>query len=197
MQMPFSRNKYLRTALWALAAVTVLTLTGCGAQRRTVKTPEVVTTHYRNVSARQLPVTISMDSMTYTVYCTMQAVRDSVIVLSYQPLAGMEIVRVEVTEKTIVGVDRTHKRYCVVPLYLPRKGGAWHSLPLKDGETCYRTLQEAVFNENGGTLATEYDGHQLLLQIGSGKRTYGEDFTVRPLKLDEYEEITAHSLLGL
>jgi len=195
MQMLFSRNKTIVLVL--LAAVTALMLTGCGAQKRTVKSPEVVTTHYRNVSARQLPVTITADSMTYTVYCAMQAVRDSVIVLSYQPLAGMEIVRVEVSAKNILGVDRTHKRYCIVPLYLPRKGGPWHSLPIKDGEACYRRLQEAVFSENGGTMETEYDGHHLLLQIGSGKRTYGEPFTVRPLKIDEYEEITAHSLLGL
>ena len=65
MQMLFSRNKTIVLVL--LAAVTALMLTGCGAQKRTVKSPEVVTTHYRNVSARQLPVTITADSMTYTV----------------------------------------------------------------------------------------------------------------------------------
>lgn len=182
--------------LWALAGLAALTLAGCGAQKRTVKSPEVVTTHYRTVSARQLPVTVTADSTTYTVYCAMQAVRDSILVLSFQPLAGMEIARVEVTPVNLIGADRTHKRYCIVPLHRQKQGGAWHSLPLRDGDAFFKALQEAFFSENGGTWETEYSGRRLLLQIGSGKRTYDVPFTVRPLKLDEYEEITAHTMLG-
>lgn len=198
MQKQYSVNpSRFSPLLWAALVLMTLGLAGCGAQRKATKSPAVVTAHYRTVTARQLPVTVTADSMTYTVYCTAQAVRDSVVVLSLQPMAGMEIVRVEMTPEALLGVDRTHKRYCIVPLELPRKGGRWHSLPLQDGEACYRALQEAVFSEQGGTVATEYDGHRLLLQIGSGKRTYDEPFTVRPLKLNEYEEITAHSLLGL
>lgn len=172
-------------------------MVGCGAQKKAVKHDGVVTAHYTHVTMRQLPLTVTADSMSYTVYCMAQAVRDSIIVLSMQPMAGMEIARIEVTKKALLGVDRTHKRYCIVPLTLPKKGGAWHSLPLRDGETLYRDLENAVFSEAGGTLTTEYDGHTLLLQIGSGKRVYDEPFTVRPLKLEEYEEVTAHSLLNL
>lgn len=172
-------------------------LVGCGVNKRAVKHDGVVTSHYTRVSARQLPLTVTMDSMSYTVYCTAQAVRDSIVVLSVQPMAGMEIARIEVTKTALLGADRTHKRYCIVPFTQPKKGGAWHSLPLKDGETMYRELEKAVFSEDGGTLTTEYDGHRLLLQIGSGKRVYDEPFTVRPLKLEEYEEITAHNLLNM
>jgi hypothetical protein len=198
MQKQYSNKRFLLFPfVWTAVVLLSLGLAGCGAQRKTTKSPAVVTEHYRSVAARQLPVTVTADSLTYTVYCAMQAVRDSVVVLSVQPMAGMEIVRIEVSPKAILGVDRTHKRYCIVPLELPRKGGKWHSLPLQDGEACYRAIQEAVFSEQGGTVTTEYDGHRLLLQIGSGNRTYDEPFTVRPLKLNEYEEITAHSLLGL
>lgn len=198
MQKQYSHKPSLQPAIhWTVVVLMTLILVGCGAQRKTTTTPAVVTKHYQTVSARQLPVTITADSMTYTVYCTMQARRDSVVALSLQPLAGMEVVRIEVSPQAMLGVDRTQKRYCIVPLVLPRKGGPWHSLPLKNGEAFYKALQQAVFSEQGGTVTTEYDGHNLLLQIGSGKRTYDEPFTVRPLKLNEYEEITVHTLLGL
>lgn len=180
---------------WIVLIVVVGLLAGCGVrkgERRTVTGDQA-----RTVLARQLPVTIQMDSLSYTVYCTAQAVRDSIVVLSLQPMAGLEVVRVEVTKNAVLGVDRTHKRYCIVPMTQPKKGGKWHSLPLRDGAELYRQLQRAVFSEAGGAVSTEYDGHDLLIQVGSGKRVYDQPFTVRSLKLEEYEEVTAHSLLGM
>ena len=89
MQKQYSHKPSLQPAIhWTIVALMTLILIGCGAQRKTTTTPAVVTKHYQTVSARQLPVTITADSMTYTVYCTMQARRDSVVVLSLQPLAG-------------------------------------------------------------------------------------------------------------
>ncbi len=46
--------------------------------------------------------------------CTMQAVRDSLVVLSIMPMLGIELMRIEATPTYIIGIDKMNRQYAKV-----------------------------------------------------------------------------------
>ncbi|MBO7408716.1 MAG: DUF4292 domain-containing protein [Paludibacteraceae bacterium] len=88
-------------------AAIMLLFSGCASQQVGKKAE----TQWHTMQAKNVRTTLWVDQKTYTVNCTYQAVRDSMIVISVRPLLGIEVARVEATPKKIVVIDKVHGEY--------------------------------------------------------------------------------------
>lgn len=90
-----------------VVVVAALMLNGCASQ----KTSKKGEAQWHTMHAKNVRTTLWVDQKTYTVNCTYQAVKDSIIVISVRPLLGIEIARVEATPKKVVVIDKVHGEY--------------------------------------------------------------------------------------
>ena len=56
---------------------------------------------------------VTMGEQTLRATCTMQTVRDSIVILSIMPMLGIEMLRIEATPKQITGIDKINRQYAV------------------------------------------------------------------------------------
>lgn len=54
---------------------------------------------------------LTIGGKTISANCTMQAVRDSLVVLSIMPMLGIELMRIEATPTEIIGIDKINRQY--------------------------------------------------------------------------------------
>ncbi len=57
---------------------------------------------------------LTISGQTISANCTMQAVRDSLVVLSIMPMLGIELMRIEATPNEIIGIDKMNRQYAKV-----------------------------------------------------------------------------------
>jgi len=57
---------------------------------------------------------LTIGGQTISANCTMQAVRDSLVVLSIMPMLGIELMRIEATPTEIIGIDKMNRQYAKV-----------------------------------------------------------------------------------
>lgn len=96
-------NKHI---LPALLAVCLLVLSACSVSKHT-------TTRYQTMTQRA-QVTMQLDQHQYTLGCTMRNWHDELIVLSVQPMLGIEMVRIEATQDSIWVFDKMNRRYAAM-----------------------------------------------------------------------------------
>lgn len=97
--------------IWLLTAM--MALSGCGVKKRAAE-PKVMAEN--EVSWYTCLITgtrarIVRESETLSSTIMMQAIRDSMIVVSVTPLMGMEMMRLEITPQLITGIDKIHGQY--------------------------------------------------------------------------------------
>lgn len=108
-------NKFL------LIASVALLFAACGVKKAAVTTqpepepePEIPTWHTCLIQGAKAKATTSSGSVSATV--NMQAVHDSLIIVSVMPMLGIEMVRLEATPTVLVAFDKVHSR-CVITSY--------------------------------------------------------------------------------
>ena len=130
----------------------VALLCGCASQKISKRSE----TQWHTMQAKNVRTTLWVDQKTYTVNCTYQAVRDSMIVVSVRPLLGIEVARIEATPKQIVVIDKVHAEYTPVNYKTL-------NLVVKPHVT-YKTLQEFVSGK--GTDKENLFAAQLYCSVG-------------------------------
>lgn len=56
---------------------------------------------------------VTIGEQTLRATCTMQTVRDSIVILSIMPMLGIEMLRIEATPEQITGIDKINRQYAV------------------------------------------------------------------------------------
>ncbi len=56
---------------------------------------------------------VTIGEQTVRATCTMQTVRDSIVILSIMPMLGIEMLRIEATPEQITGIDKINRQYAV------------------------------------------------------------------------------------
>ena len=56
---------------------------------------------------------VTLGNETLRANCTLQTVRDSMMVLSIMPMLGIEMLRIEATPAQVTGIDKINRRYAV------------------------------------------------------------------------------------
>lgn len=90
-------------------------LSGCHTQKHLTQTePEPVveaTPQWHTCLVQNAEGILTIGGKTISANCTMQAVRDSLVVLSIMPMLGIELMRIEATPTEIIGIDKINRQY--------------------------------------------------------------------------------------
>ena len=90
-------------------------LSGCHTQKHLTQTePEPVveeTPQWHTCLVQNAEGILTIGGKTISANCTMQAVRDSLVVLSIMPMLGIELMRIEATPTEIIGIDKMNRQY--------------------------------------------------------------------------------------
>mgnify|MGYP003314390248 CR=1 FL=1 len=91
--------------------LSVVLLAACTTTRHIPTT----TTRFHTAEVKKASISIESNGRTFHLYATMQAVKDSIVMLSLQMVAGMELVQVRATPKELMLIDRMNHQYAVLP----------------------------------------------------------------------------------
>lgn len=109
------KNISMRLNKFIWVACLALVLAGCGAKKKVAETkpeevqPAVPAWHTCLIQNARATVTRGGDRL--SAQLTMQAVRDSLAVISVMPMLGMEMLRIEATPIEVIVIDKLHAQY--------------------------------------------------------------------------------------
>lgn len=158
----------------------VAMLCGCATSRRATRRATWQTAQITNCVA-----TAAMDSMQYTIGCSLHVMRDSLIILSVRPMMNIEVGRIEITPKEVKAIDKINHQYTTVPLtktmpVVPRI--RWNDLQV------FASGEKAQKGDKV-TLTYLYKGHPVRLDMTYGDIVYDGPVPVRRLNVDKYKYV--------
>lgn len=132
--------------------------------------------------------TLTMDEQTITANCTMQVVRDSMLVISVMPMLGIEVYRLEATPDELIAIDKLNHQYLKTD-YARINRSVTPSLTWED-------LQQIASNEVQGGPFIGYAIGEKTIAL---KITYPEKQTDVPVRtqhidLSRYEQVVVENL---
>ena len=132
--------------------------------------------------------TLTMDGKTISANCTMQVVRDSMLVISVMPMLGIEVYRLEATPDELIAIDKLNHQYLRTDYAHINKYVA-PSLTWED-------LQQIASNEVQGGPFIGYAIGEKTIAL---KITYPEKQTDVPVRtqhidLSRYEQVVVENL---
>lgn len=103
---------------YLLTVCIVLAMAGCRAKQTVVTTtaepePEIAEPQptWHTVLASNTRATVTIDQQSVSANCTMQAVHDSLVVISVMPMLGIELYRLEATPDEVIIIDKMNRYY--------------------------------------------------------------------------------------
>lgn len=170
----------MKSERYIILLLLIAMLCGCATGRQTTKR-----TTWQTAQATNCIATASLDSMQYTIGCSMHVVRDSIVILVVRPMMNIEIGRLEITPKEVVAIDKINRQYTKaiiaknVPI-VPRI--RWNDLQ------SFAAGEKAQKGEKV-TLSYSYKGHLVRLDMTYGDITYDTPMSIRRLNVDKYKYI--------
>lgn len=94
--------------------VILMMLAGCGTKKKVSPIiPQESVHRWHTCLIRNAQATVEMGNNKLSASITMQAVRDSLVVISVMPMMGIEMMRIEATPKEVICIDKLHGQYAV------------------------------------------------------------------------------------
>ena len=94
--------------------VILMMLTGCGTKKKVSPIfPQESVPTWHTCLIRNAQATVEMGNNKLSANITMQAVRDSLVVISVMPMMGIEMMRIEATPREVICIDKLHGQYAV------------------------------------------------------------------------------------
>ena len=157
-------------------------------QKQSEETPTEEETLWHTCLIQGAKATLTMDGKTISANCTMQVVRDSMLVISVMPMLGIEVYRLEATPDELIAIDKLNHQYLRTDYAHINKYVA-PSLTWED-------LQQIASNEVQGGPFIGYAIGEKTIAL---KITYPEkqtDVPVRMLHIDlsRYEQVVVENL---
>ncbi|MDY2942486.1 MAG: DUF4292 domain-containing protein [Paludibacteraceae bacterium] len=177
----------------ALGTGFAIGLTGCHTQQVAVQPQPTETATeeekpWHTCLMQGAKATLTMDGQTITANCTMQVVRDSMLVISVMPMLGIEVYRLEATPEELIAIDKLNHQYLKTD-YARINRYVTPSLTWED-------LQQIASNEVQGGPFIGYAIGEKTIAL---KITYPEkqtDVAVRMLHIDlsRYKQVVVENL---
>ena len=100
----------------ALGTGFAIGFTSCRTQQAAVQpqpteTPTEEEKPWHTCLVQGAKATLTIDEQTITANCTMQVVRDSMLVISVMPMLGIEVYRLEATPDELIAIDKLNHQY--------------------------------------------------------------------------------------
>ena len=177
----------------ALGTGFAIGFTSCRTQRVAVQpqpteTPTEEEKPWHTCLVQGAKATLTIDEQTITANCTMQVVRDSMLVISVMPMLGIEVYRLEATPDELIAIDKLNHQYLKTD-YARINRYVTPSLTWED-------LQQIASNEVQGGPFIGYAIGEKTIAL---KITYPEkqtDVAVRTQHIDlsRYEQVVVENL---
>ena len=177
----------------ALGTGFAIGFTSCRTQRAAVQpqpteTPTEEEKPWHTCLMQGAKATLTMDEQTITANCTMQVVRDSMLVISVMPMLGIEVYRLEATPDELIAIDKLNHQYLKTD-YARINRYVTPSLTWED-------LQQIASNEVQGGPFIGYAIGEKTIAL---KITYPEKQTDVPVRtqhidLSRYEQVVVENL---
>ncbi len=175
----------------------MLLLCSCAAKKQAVKPAEpqpeeTAAMQWHTAQVTNTVLTLDVDAQRYNVQCLMQAVRDSMIVISIMPVMNMELLRLEITPDTAFVIDKVNRRYTKLPLNAARE----EVVP----PMTWSALQDFATGQTTGkqtSLGYSFREHTVRLIATYGNIAYDVPVNVRHIRLDRYQYMDINQLLLL
>lgn len=170
-----------------IATLCVLMLSACHVQKD-------VPTRYHTMTQRA-NTTLTLDEHTYTINCTMQLWRNELLVVSLQPMLGIEMARIEATQDSVWIFDKMNRRYAVLSYR-----DATHKIqPLPSFKMMQDFVNEPVAPKKSvkSTKTFTAGEHRLKVECAFTGREYNTLKQPNRLNTTKYKRVPLHTILPL
>ena len=169
-------------------ALVGLLLCSCATQR------QAEPRHYKTLSEKAT-VTLQMDQYKFTMFCTVQMWLNDLVILSLQPTAGLEMVRIEATQDSIWIIDKMNHRYTTIAY--DWANNAIRPTPslqmIQDFLTPAKGDKKKAINQQTFVI----NKHKLGITCAFSHREYDKLTNHRRLPLKKYQQVTLREIIPL
>ena len=164
-----------------------LILSSCGIQRSS--TPR----RYQTMT-QKLSTTLQMDQHQYKMGCTTKTWRNELIILSLQPMLGIEMVRIEATPDSVWLFDKMNHRYTVL---------AYNDYTNKiTPAPSYKMIQDFISTpqtkkQDQSTLSFSFGKHNIQIGCTVSQREYNTLKEAKRLDTKKYKRVSLREVLPL
>jgi hypothetical protein len=168
-------------------------LAGCGTKKKVSPIiPQESVPTWHTCLIRNAQATIEMDqgsrtgSMKVSAKVTMQAVRDSLVVISIIPMLGIEMMRIEATPTQVTCIDKLHGQYAVASYNLLNQ----YITPKLTWETIQQICAAELPNgEKNAKLRYSIKKQTIDLYIQYPERVLDSPIRIQKQPIHKYEKI--------
>ena len=171
-----------------IIALLALLLSSCGTQRQTQP-------HRYQTLSQKASATLELDQHKYTMGCSVQMWRNELIILSLQPMLGIEMLRMEATKDSVILVDKMNRRYTVITYNM----FANQVSP----KPSFRLIQDFVSapitpeKDQKNQLDFSFGSHKIRIMCKFSQREYNTLNTPKRLDLQKYKQVSLRDILPL
>lgn len=176
----------MKQKLTILVAVLCVALSSCRVQKD-------VPTRYHTLTQRAT-TTLVLDEHKYSMSCTMQVWRNELVVISLQPMLGIEMARIEATRDSVWVFDKMNRRYAVLGYH----DAARKIQPLPSYKMIQDFVTEPVTPKSAKVSRTFTAGeHRLQVDCTFSSREF--DTLKKPNRQDtrKYKRVSLHTILPI
>lgn len=140
--------------------------------------------------------TVQLDQHQYSMGCTVQLWRNELIILSVQPMLGIEMLRVEATPDSVVIFDKMNRRYTSIAF------GDMADAAIQP-QPSYKWLQDFVTAPASPKIKAkseksfQFGNHQIAISCTFSQREYNTLKTPKRLDTRKYKRISLRDILPL
>lgn len=137
-------------------------------------------------------VSLTMGKQDMNVKCQVQAVWDSILIVSVSPVLGIELLRAEVTPNNLLLVDKMHKRYSLVTYEEANQ--------LIVPAISYNDLQDICtgaipINATNGQIAYRANGQNVRLSVKCSQSKIDAPLHIQRMTMQSYTQVNLKTLL--
>ncbi len=176
-----------RLYIYVLLLISIVGLSSCASKRN-------LTAHHHTISQRA-QTTLIYDQHQYTMNSIIRAWRNELIIVSLQPMLGIELMRIEATPDSIWIFDKMNKQYTIL---------AYSEInQMINADLSYKKLQDFVkapiSPKKDATINQKYtfNKHHLEIICRFSDCEYNTLPAPQRTKTDKYNQVTLREILPL
>lgn len=171
-----------------IIALICLLLSSCGTQQ------QITPKRYQTLS-QKANATLRFDEHQYTMNCTVQMWRDELVILSLQPILGIEMFRIEASMDSVLIVDKMNRRYTTLAYDWAKKN--IHPTPSFKLIQDYVSASIPKIKKARNEIDFSVGQHKISIQCAFSHREYNQLTTPRRLVLKKYKRVSLREILPL
>lgn len=155
----------------------------------------IIPKHY-NTLTQKAQITVQFDQHTYHTGSTIQLWRDEMIIMSVQPILGIELLRIEATPDGVILIDKFNRRYTNIEYNLFGS----KILRIKPSFKLIQKLLTASINQSNKTknqYTLTINKRDISIEWAFSRREYDTLTNPKRINLNKYKQVSLREILPL